>query len=155
MYFVCVGEGPDAYAEALRREAEALGLNGRVLWVGARKDMPAVFGAFDAATLTSAFGEGFPNAVGEAMACERACVVTDVGDSARIVADTGITAKPGDAEAIAQGWQMLADETPAQRISRGSRCRARIVDAFSSAAMIDAHAALYRKIADMSTSAVT
>jgi len=147
--FVCVGDGPSTYADALRRDAEKLGLGDALVWAGARSDMNSVYGALDAVTLSSAFGEGFPNAVGEAMACGRSCVVTDVGDSAQIVADTGIVVEPGDAVAIALGGQILADESPAVRHERGGRCRARIVEAYSLTAMIDAHARLYRDTFDM------
>jgi len=151
--FVCVGEGPAAYAESLRREADFLGLGDHVIWAGTRHDMTAVYSALDATTLTSAFGEGFPNAVGEAMACERACVVTDVGDAARIVGDTGIVVSPGDVAELVRGWQLLSKESSKARRSRGMRCRVRIVDNFSLRAMVDAYGVLYREIANSGTRA--
>ena len=69
VHFVCVGHGPAAYRSELMRQATSLGLEDRVLWADEVGDMKAVYNAFDIATLASAFGEGFPNVVGEAMAC--------------------------------------------------------------------------------------
>src|SRR5699024_11558769 len=40
--------------------------------------------------VSSSMSEGFPNVIGEAMACQLPCVVTDAGDSSYIVDNTGI-----------------------------------------------------------------
>ncbi len=146
LQFVCVGDGPATYVESLRREADALRLSNRLVWAGAHTNMVAVYSAIDAVALTSAFGEGFPNVVGEAMACGRACVVTDVGDAARVVGDTGIVVQPGDVTGIARGWETLAGETPEDQENRRHQCRARIVKHFSLTAMVDAHTSLYGEI---------
>jgi glycosyltransferase involved in cell wall biosynthesis len=127
--FVCVGGAPDrAYEARLRQHASALGLDGTVIWAGQRADMPAVYSALDLFTLTSAFGEGFPNVIGEAMACGVPCVVTDAGDAAEIVADADLVVPRGDAPALAAAWgRLLSRASPLT----ASAVRQRIVDEYS------------------------
>ncbi|MCG9107127.1 glycosyltransferase [Laribacter hongkongensis] len=128
--FVCVGGGPADYAEALKQHAAALGLTNQLIWVGAQDDMPAVYSALDIAASSSAYGEGFSNAIAEAMACGVPCVVTDVGDSAPIVGDTGNVVPAGDHRALAAEIQRLTNLSPDQRREMGEACRARVVSEF-------------------------
>jgi glycosyltransferase involved in cell wall biosynthesis len=102
--FVCVGDGTDC--DALRRMVADAGLSDRMIWAGGRGDMPAVYNALDIC-VSSSVSEGFPNIVAEAMACGTPCVVTDVGDSARIVGPTGIVVPPSDPAALARGVAQL------------------------------------------------
>jgi glycosyltransferase involved in cell wall biosynthesis len=132
--FVCVGTGPDAYAQALVDRSAALDLTDRVTWAGDRDDMPAVYGALDLATSTSAFGEGFPNVVGEALACGVPCVVTDVGDSARVVGDPARVVPPRDPERLAAAWRSALDPRDG---GDAGRLRARVEREFSIAAMVE------------------
>lgn len=128
--FVCVGSGPAEYAETLKQRAITLGLTNQLIWVGARDDMPTIYSALDISVSSSSFGEGFSNTIAEAMACGVPCVVTDVGDSALIVRDTGKVVPAGDHRALAAEIQRLSNLPAEQREKIGEACRARVVSEF-------------------------
>jgi len=104
--FVIVGDGPDTYREQLRLLSQELGLTERLIWAGARENMPAVYNALDI-VCSSSYSEGFGLTVAEAMGCGVPCVVTDVGDSARIVGEEGIVVPPGDPLKLADGLKTM------------------------------------------------
>lgn len=136
-WFVCVGDGPPEYANKLRQEARALGLDDRLIWAGSRDDMAAAYSAFDIAC-SSSYSEGLPNVVAEAMACSCPCVVTDVGDSAVVVGDTGRVVPPNDSVAISNALAQLLRLDPEGRSQLGVQARMRIVKQFSVERMIEA-----------------
>jgi glycosyltransferase involved in cell wall biosynthesis len=131
--FVIVGEGSDK--RALELLSVELGIAENLIWAGARRDMPAVYNALDVLCSASIRGEGFSNVIGEAMACGVPCVVTRVGDSARIVGDLGIAVAPGDARALARAWAAMLAKL--DRIDR-RQLRDRIVKQFGLEVMVDA-----------------
>jgi glycosyltransferase involved in cell wall biosynthesis len=143
--FACVGGGPVAVAELLRRECNRLGLGAHVLWLGERRDLPSIYSALDLHTSSSAFGEAFSNAVGEAMACGVANVVTDVGDARTVVGDTGIVVPPRDASALCRGWRELLS---LPRADRSRRARARIEQLFSMNALTERTADAVERLFD-------
>lgn len=126
--FICVGTGAEDYAKKLYRLADELGIDDMVIWTGAYANMPAVYNGLDIATSTSCYGEGFSNAIGEAMACAVPCVVTDVGDSAWIVGDSGVVVEPNNPEALAAGWLLCLSQ---ERHELGGQARERILENFS------------------------
>jgi len=132
--FVCVGDcdGKEPYKSEIHSLCMTLGLNGSLIWTGARSDMPAVYSALDIVTSSSSFGEGFPNVIGEAMACGVPCVVTDVGDSAIIVGKTGIVVPPEDPQALADGWRSMLKLLNDKSYSIKEMARARIVSRYNS-----------------------
>jgi glycosyltransferase involved in cell wall biosynthesis len=100
--FVCVGHGKASYLQQLKEQTRELGIEDRVLWIQGHSDVRAAYNAIDV-FCSSSLSEGFPNVVGEAMACGRHCVVTDVGDSALVVGETGTVVPSDDAEKLAEG----------------------------------------------------
>jgi glycosyltransferase involved in cell wall biosynthesis len=104
--FVCIGDGPTPYRVKLETLSRELGLERKVVWAPARPDVRAVYNALDVVCLCS-LSEGFPNVIGEAMACGRHCVVTDVGDCRFLVGDAGMVVPPSDPEALAEGLRQV------------------------------------------------
>jgi glycosyltransferase involved in cell wall biosynthesis len=135
--FVCIGSGPEGYLAELRQLAEEYGIGNRVIWAGERDDMPAVYNALDI-VCSSSVSEGLPNAIAEAMACDVPCVVTDVGDSAWLVGDTGIVVPPNDPQALADGLKECMSVLASQQ---RPDTRARIAENFSLAQLVNRTAA--------------
>lgn len=136
MRFVCVGDGRADYVSELRAMADSLGLSGQLIWAGSRADIAAVCNAFDIAVSCS-ISEGFPNTVAEAMACGKPCVVTDVGDSALIVGDTGIAVPPRDSNSLAKAISVLAMESKGDCRVTAMAARKRICELYSARALAD------------------
>lgn len=139
MHFACIGDGRRDFAESLRAKASALGLDDTLTWVGTSKEPVAAFNALDLLCSPSIFGEGFSNAISEAMACGVPCVVTDVGDSALIVGQLGIVVEPGRPDMLADAIGTLHERNES---GRSLAARKRIVAEFSTDTMVDRTAKL-------------
>jgi glycosyltransferase involved in cell wall biosynthesis len=114
--------------------------------LGRRDDVPRLLAAADLIVSSSAFGEGFSNAIAEGMAAGLPAVATDVGDAGRIVADTGCIVPPSDPIALAEAIGALASESGAARSARQARARERIEQHFSVARAAEAFARLYAAV---------
>lgn len=143
VHFVLVGRDVDSKNAVLEKLSSDNGLVGKVHLLGERKDMPEITAGLDIATSASLFGEGFPNAIGEAMACGVPCVVTDVGDSAMIVGDTGVSVAPGDASALVSGWKTLLDSGLDERARLGREARKRVHENYRLELVVNQYESLY------------
>jgi glycosyltransferase involved in cell wall biosynthesis len=124
---------------------DAAGIRGRCHLLGARSDVPRLFSAADLATSASC-NEAFPIAMGEAMACETPCVVTDVGDCALIVGDTGEVVPPGNPKVLAECWRKLLEAGPEARREMGIAARQRVQQRFALPAVVERYQELYLKV---------
>lgn len=95
-----IGVGCDKSNTTLCQKVAELGLEESIRLLGRSDNIPALMNALDVHVLSSV-SEAFPNVVAEAMACGTPCVVTDVGDAALIVGDTGWVVPPGHPECLA------------------------------------------------------
>nr|WP_314355562.1 glycosyltransferase [uncultured Achromobacter sp.] len=143
---VLVGRGMTPDNPELAALIDKLNLRDRLILAGPSDDVPAVMNGLDLHVLSSC-AEGFPNVVAEAMACGVYCVVTDVGDAAYIVADTGVVVPPEQAEALARGIETALCDVAARGTGRaGEAGRARVLENFDLARMVQRYIAVWRRI---------
>jgi glycosyltransferase involved in cell wall biosynthesis len=144
--FLCVGSGPAGYSSIVRLAAQKYGLDDKVIWAGAQNDMRGIYNSLDVLVSSSSYGEGFSNAIGEAMACGIPCVVTDVGDSALIVGETGVVIPPLSPEAIADGIVTMINKAEFVDGNLQRACRQRIIENFGTERLVDNMAAAFERL---------
>jgi len=144
VHFVCVGDGSGPYTQQMHARGKELGL--AIAWLGDREDMCALYNAIDIVVLASAFGEGFPNVVGEAMACGKPCAVTTVGDAAALVGETGASVPPRQPNSLAAAIVTLLGLSDAELAARGAAARERIQENFSVSRLIQATIAIFADV---------
>ena len=140
--FVLVGPGIDEQNRELVCLLRKAGLQ-RVRLLGVSNDMVAFYSALDCLIMSSAYGEGFPNVLVEAMACEVPCVATDVGDSISIVGSTGRVVPVESPDKIARAVLDIIEMAPEARRELGVAACGRIVEHFSFERMVDQYEAVY------------
>lgn len=143
--FLLAGEGVAPSNAVLAGWIREEGLGERVRLLGRRGDIPAIWAAADVATLTSV-SEGFPNALGEAMACGVPCVATDVGDVAELLGNTGIVVPPGRPEALADGWRRMGSRGRTEMEALGLKARQRVLSEYGPEACLDQYEAVYHEL---------
>jgi glycosyltransferase involved in cell wall biosynthesis len=150
VHFLLAGRGvvPD--------NSELMGIVGshsvreRLHLLGERSDMPTIMAALDV-LVSSSSSEGFPNVIGEAMCCGVPCVVTDVGDSARMAGDCGVVVPPRDPGAIADGVEVLLGMETSARQSLGMAARRRMAEQYNLPAIVRRYEGLYDSLANRSS----
>jgi glycosyltransferase involved in cell wall biosynthesis len=120
-------------------------LDDHIILPGPRSDIPAIMNALDLHVLSS-FSESMPLAIIEAMACGTPCVVTDVGDAALVVGDTGWVVPPKEPNALAAGIEMgIGTLKKNGKDELGQRCRRVIEEKYSLEVMVDSYLKLWKK----------
>jgi len=141
--FVIAGDG--ALRAVVERRIEELGLIGRVLLLGWRRDVARLMAAFDLLLHTSRW-EGLPRVVPQAMSVGLAVVATAVDGAPEVVRDgeTGLLAPPRDVSALAAGVVRLLRD-PQLRRRMGHRAAA-VVDEFDEIHLVPAQERLYERL---------
>jgi glycosyltransferase involved in cell wall biosynthesis len=142
--FLMAGTDIDDGNTNLTQLIENLKIGDRVYLLGERQDMPRLTAALNLATSASAYGEAFPLIIGEAMSCGVPCIVTDIGDSAWIVGETGRIVLPQNESALAEAWKELIVLNEEQKSILATAARNRIMASFSLEAVVNQYEQLYR-----------
>jgi glycosyltransferase involved in cell wall biosynthesis len=146
VHFALCGLGVDCENTELSKWVAAAGLDAHCHLLGPRQDLPRLFAAIDIFTSPS-LSEAFPSAVGEAMACGTPCVVTNVGDSALIVGETGKVVPAGNPDALTEAWRELIKAGPGVRRHLGMAARLRVKQHFSLPMAVERYQAIYAQLA--------
>lgn len=146
-HFLLAGDGVTIENPELTGWIDAAGLHGRCHLLGRRGDVARLHASLDLATSSSVAVEAFSLVVGEAMACGVPCAVTDVGDSALLVGETGRVVPADDPVALAGALADLLGLDPAARAELGRWARQRIADHFSLPRIVRRYEDLYERLA--------
>lgn len=141
--FLLVGREVVPNNPTLLTQCIDMGLGESLILAGERSDTARLMAAADVAVLSSAWGEGFPNVVGEAMACGTPCVVTDVGDAARVVGECGIVVPPHNPGALAGAIGELLFKHDL-RLNMSNKARQRIQNFFTIEKVANRYLDLYQ-----------
>lgn len=131
-----------------RARAEALGIGGRVTWVGHVSGERArrVWAAADAFVLPS-YSEGFSMAILEALAARLPALITTACHFPELAAAGGGIAVEPTAGGVTAGLRELLERSPADRRDLASRGRALVESRYTWARQADRLAAVYRWVA--------
>lgn len=137
------GDGPDR--GAFERQAQALGIAGRVQFLGA-VDAPARFIDTVDAVVVAARHEGLSNAALEAMAHGRPVIASDAGGNRELVVDgaTGLIVPVDDATALAAALRRLCCELDVPAL--GAAAQQRVARHFGEAQLFDRTCALWSRV---------
>jgi glycosyltransferase involved in cell wall biosynthesis len=145
-HFAMAGSDLTPNNRALTDIAPQLVSSGTLHLLGARHDIPRLLAALDVFTLTS-HSEGFPNVVGEAMACGVPCVVVEsAGDASTIVGETGLVVPTKDPDALEAAWVRLLSLPTDQRKALGEAARERVRAKYALDLIVQQYTQLYESI---------
>ncbi|HNP84179.1 MAG TPA: glycosyltransferase [Nitrospira sp.] len=147
VHFILCGESVTRQNASLMKWIDEAGIQNHCHVLGRRDDIPQITASFDIASLSSSFGEAFPNVVSEAMSCEVPCVVTDVGDAALIVGESGMVVPTRNPTALADAWRNMIDLEPDMRTRLGSAARQRVMDRYNLSEIVSRYESLYEELA--------
>jgi glycosyltransferase involved in cell wall biosynthesis len=148
VHFVLAGRGVDLESRSIFTRVPNAGKDHFHL-LGERDDIEHITAGLDIACLVS-HGEGFPNTVGEAMASGVPCVVTNVGDAAKILNATGYVVPPRDSEALVKAWNELIELGQGGRRKLGAAARKRVSEHFELSQIVKQYEALYASLVNNS-----
>jgi len=143
--FALVGRQVDTSNQSLKQWIAGSTYEGRYHLLGERVDIERILPSLKV-LVSASITESFPNVLGEAMACGVPCVATDVGDTAAVLAGSGIIVEAKNSHELYRGIsQVLSwDEHKYNKISR--RARERIETHYSNSTMIERHEQKYDEV---------
>jgi len=143
--FKCLFIGEDINNSELEQMIKSRGLHDHIFLRNEIGNVPKIMSSLDLHVLSSSFGEGFPNVVAEAMACNVPCIATDIGDTEIMIGDTGwiINDKTPQemSKTIINALGLMKNKNKWSKL--GMKARSRIVENFQISKMVQKYKELY------------
>lgn len=130
IYFVFAGRNMDNNNEELKGLLNNSAKAERIILLGENSEVQKLYPCFDIHCLYS-LTEGFPNVIGEAMACGVPCLATDVGDVKILMGSTGWFLPVNEVQALNHLLELAYKASNDELASRGIQARQRIEKEFS------------------------
>ncbi len=122
---------------------QGLEVDKEVYLLGLRNDVPTLMAGADLYVLHSA-GEAFPNVLVQAMACERVCITTDVGDARAIINDDQFVVMAKDVKALTDKMQYALSLSEQERAQIGSKNRNRVLSEYKIEEVVGRYESIYK-----------
>lgn len=145
VHFILSGGGISPDNQPLKALIQELGLIEHVHLLGERRDTERIIAALDVAASASD-AEGFPNVIGEAMACGVPCVVTDVSDLSWIIKGAGFIVPKNSSASMARAFTEMLGLGPEGRKALGFAGRARVMEYFRLDSVAAQYGAYYESV---------
>lgn len=145
-HFVGAGEEQTYSAIDLWSWVSEAGLRDRFHWLGVRHDVAAIDASLDV-LVCSSITEGFPNVVGEAMACGVPCVATDVGECSEVIGNTGFVVPKQSPRRMSDAIVSLLKMSRAERAALGESARRRVVERYDLNHIVGRYCQLWKQLA--------
>lgn len=142
---ILCGDRVDPGNAALYGIVNELGLEKNAFLLGRRRDVPEILSAADVSVLSS-YGEGFPNVVGEAMACQVPVAANNVGDTVQVIGPTGRIVPNEDAAALAGAIKEILSLSVQEKQELGLGARRRIEELYSLEAIVKQYEDFYTSL---------
>ena len=140
---IMCGEGINYKNDTLFKMIKSFNLEKTINLLDKQSDLPKIYSTMNI-LVSSSISEGFPNVIGEAMACGVPCVATAVGESSFIIGKTGLVVPSQDSKLLAKALTEMIEYGTKKRLLLGDLARDRIKKYFS----LDTVTIEYKKLYD-------
>lgn len=145
VHFVLAGNEIDNSNKLLMDELSREDILKNFHLLGNRLDMPRLQAGMDIGTLSSAYGEALSMTLCEAMSCGIPCVATNIGDSALLIGDAGLTVEPNNPDALAHAWMTILGYSNIEYNHLGNKARQRILKIYNRLQMVSEYNRVYQR----------